>query len=1473
MITNKELNEVNLSPTKKDYYQIWNELMELADKISERWSPASTNESDPGIVLLKALTAVADKLNYNIDKNTLEAFMPSATQEDSMRKLTEMMGYNMKYYQSATCKVNIAYKSTNEKSIDTFGSGIFFPKFTNLKNEEEDINYITLEDFRLQKGYDSREVKVMEGELLECESDNDNIISMIHLDDLNRYILPETAIAENGIFITNISDTSNTAESDLWNKVYNLNTQLPESKVYKFGFDSEIKAPYVQFPEDIGNIIGDGLRIKYVRTNGLNGNISAKILCKLEKPALWSTADDENIKKLAATNFTVSNNSAASNGTDPESLTAAYNNYKKTIGTFDTLVTCRDYMNKIYQMTESDTNTTPLVSNIIVSDIRDDINRSTPLCSFNDYGICYTDVSLKETVNLPSVTIKDSNGIAHTGTLTTTKNKIEHFDLILYPFKTVYGLNNETEFNNSFKYSAENMYKIQADLKNNKTFAHNISAAIDPSNDIACIKNYLRLKAKVTTTKKVTYLEEDEILENIYTAIYKNFNARQLDFGEEIPYESLLAVIKNADYRIKDINLDDPVLYTKFCLADNNELELVATENSSSSTVEADRIYNNLALRNILAGKIAAFQYNENFKSEYDKAQYPKYLEQVEGGEETEKEYLSEYPETSKKIKSLESEFIIQNRTDELKLKENQVIQFRVPNFKTIYTYPAYVNYFIKLDIESTSGQPIPATFKTLVSFMEDDERWKSFINETAAKNKLEEFTIENIDKFKDELNSKIAIFYKDGESYELADETYYGEHTTNTYYYLEIGDSVFTIFNTWIKGLTVNSVKLNGIYRSIGIQSNGTYGKLVDADLFKYMNAYKFGNVIDNKDVLNHFYVQATHTATDDEVTNKNATIDGLGQDSNFKRIPKDGEYKLKPNEYLLINYTDSKTNEAGQETKTVINKYWGPGTIIKPNFAITDSTLYHTNHSYSKRDGFYFQENRELEGMFTLGTNEQIEIRDVVKVELKESSSYLYWELNSDDHNIDKNQNELKFTESYGTGTNNAYTLKEGEHLYYTNSKKQDLVYYGAGTIIVKHSGTPRLYKYAIDGKVSEEEIMTNGLAANIPWRLCDLSGDKYLEIIENQYISLTAGDTIKMIDSANSGSGIIDLDNDWINIVGAKYRFAENDFDSELPVIAIDDIKWEARTRLDFNMSRDQAQILNEGDHITIKYTDNTTVDLSSKEIDGNFVPLCVNSNYQCQAAVDSVDVSKVDFKLKISKQATPQVTRGNSLELNNYINGDTLYTKFDFENIAPKDGEEAGERNAFSLNVNIPNDSFGLMMLYYIPAEKASEGAYHARIKSNVGNSIRLFNKDTEYVQEKTLTPGINIIELKNGANISQLTIYADTDYRSTVVFGNIDLITDINPKLDYRITDRGTHDTTLKQLLADIKNLGIADDFYYNNPIQGANDIDLNPYVDSDLLSSPLAWYDPNNVNRKFVISQIDTDYLPTGITLTKNSRV
>ena len=195
MITNNDLAAVKLSPTKKDFYQVWNELLDTATKLSERWDPTSTNESDPGIVLLKVLTAVADMLNYNIDKNILEAFMPSAAQEESMRKLCEMMGYNIKYYQSATTKVILALTDA-EKQAQVPETGLLIPQFTTFTNTDKDVNYVSIEGKYLNKPNYSLELDCIEGQVVACESDNDNIISMMQIDDNNRSISAILRVAE-----------------------------------------------------------------------------------------------------------------------------------------------------------------------------------------------------------------------------------------------------------------------------------------------------------------------------------------------------------------------------------------------------------------------------------------------------------------------------------------------------------------------------------------------------------------------------------------------------------------------------------------------------------------------------------------------------------------------------------------------------------------------------------------------------------------------------------------------------------------------------------------------------------------------------------------------------------------------------------------------------------------------------------------------------------------------------------------------------------------------------------------------------------------------------------------------------------------------------------------------------------------------------------------------------------------------------
>lgn len=640
MITQNEISSLNLSPTKKDFVQIWNELIEVASKITERWDPTSTNESDPGIVLLKVLTGIADKLNYNIDKNILEAYMPTAAQMESMRKLCELVGYDIKYYQSAETKVRINYTgNTADRSDDNEeklpDTGLALPKFTTITNADKDITFVTTNKLPMLFTPDKPwvEVPCIEGQISQCESINDNnLINLSQLDDNNRYYLPEIQIAENGIFVYNA--TASLTDGDAWVQVSNLNTQPSGSRVYKFGYDSLEGRPYLAFPTDVGSLIGDGLFIYFVRTSGLSGNISPGTLEVLEIPTgeAW---DD-----YSAEQFEVVNADATSNGANIESISAAYNNFKKTVGTFDTLVTCRDYMNKIYSL--MDASNSPYVSNILVTDIRNDINKAITLCSCNEFGILYKETPLTTVAQEASMSstvkrVDDGNGnivnrlhIEHTDAVKVPL--IDHFDLLLYPFKTFTKVSSSTKdlvtpYNRSFTYTESMNKEIGASLADLKTCAHNLTTPAE--GDIVAINNYLRLNALIATSNRISELEADAILHNVKVALVNEFNLRNLDFGEEIPFDKILSVIENADSRIKAVSLQEPMVLTTYSVKELADGAATSKEYGIVSTVgdiagakvsgvdydsqKAKEIYNKLVLRNILAGRASLFDYDETF--------------------------------------------------------------------------------------------------------------------------------------------------------------------------------------------------------------------------------------------------------------------------------------------------------------------------------------------------------------------------------------------------------------------------------------------------------------------------------------------------------------------------------------------------------------------------------------------------------------------------------------------------------------------------------------------------------------------------------------------------------------------------------------------------------------------------------------------------------------------------------------------
>ena len=649
MINEKELLISGKSYINKDFGTIYPEQIDIFKKLTNKYDPETSNESDPGIVLLKTNAFVTDKILYNVDKNALENFMPSCTQESSMRKLCDRMGYSMKYYQASATELYFNYTGDVFSSNST-ASYFIIPKFTAFSDSEGLINFVTLKDAYIYKDIQNATVDALQGDLKYLTIADSNVIQLENINSDNRVFFTESMVAENGIFIT----SADTGEE--WEQTDNLNLIEPNKKFFKFGFDSESMWPYVEFPEDIASLIGSGLIIKYLVTNGVDGNVKANYITKIVSTDAFTvyTASDQEIStddgKLTVSfnndednkNLVIKNISASIGGSNPESIDEAYNNFKKTIGTFDTLVTCRDYANAIYNLYDS-ADVYPVVSNCQAGDRRDDINYGNKIITLDEYGTCFN---------------YGSSGVSA-------------YDLCLYPLNAIntYSLD---AYLNSFKPKLNTAY-IENSIEKMKTTSHDYKSL--SSTDIYAVKNYYNLDVKLTTTYKVNDYERLNIIQNVYYALIKKFNAREVDYGDEIPYETILNTIKNADERIQYVNLPEPVLSTFFLTRTEGEHSIYSASGINN--------YIKMLAKNILAGKISLFDTDTTFSYEFNQ----------EGGN-----FLSQLASVDTEIEIAKGDIV---GNTGYTLKENEAIQFVGPSLVTVTPYSYGILYHFE------SGQNI----------------------------------------------------------------------------------------------------------------------------------------------------------------------------------------------------------------------------------------------------------------------------------------------------------------------------------------------------------------------------------------------------------------------------------------------------------------------------------------------------------------------------------------------------------------------------------------------------------------------------------------------------------------------------------------------------------------------------------------------------------------------------------------------
>jgi hypothetical protein len=678
MINQEELNISNKSYLNKDFQKLYPEILELAKQLSSKWDPSTSNESDPGVVLLKLLGFTGDKINYNIDKNILEAFMPSATQESSMRNLAEINGYFPKYYQSATSTISFMYTGNKLGPADTFTLKAFNTVITDSDNE---TSYTLLEDCTINSRFVTNTAPSIEGILEPLVVNNITEIHIANLDDNNRIYFPERFVAENGVFVQRTTDTGN-----FWTKVNNLNTTEPGQLVFKFGFDSTKNLPYIEFPTDISSIIGDGLFINYIRTKGSSGNVKTGFLTKLSTPSQILVDNnpsitiypDSNANQSETSVLRISNLSDSTNGEDPESIDDIYNSFKRTVGTFDTLVTSRDYANAIYNSLTDDS--VRVVSNVQVADRRTDINYSNQILSFNKFG------PIK--INL------------------TDSADITPFELCLYPLNPIVTSFNLNTYNNSF-FPLYDLAELKSGIEDYKTISHNYKTL--SSDDVYLYKNYYKLNAKISTNFKVNTFEQGSILSNINDALYRDFNSRELDYGYEIPFDNLLNTIQRADSRIKNVSLEEPELYTKVMTQDRTETLLLDSVSKGP--------YLDLITKNILAGKISLFDYNNSFEFEFGQQA----VVLTDENSPLNPGFIHE------NIKRVTTEVLIEEEdiTSSLgyTLKENEYVQAIAPSLATELIYTVFNSYsWIGDDVIEGQEHIITGTERLILNYQDSND-------------------------------------------------------------------------------------------------------------------------------------------------------------------------------------------------------------------------------------------------------------------------------------------------------------------------------------------------------------------------------------------------------------------------------------------------------------------------------------------------------------------------------------------------------------------------------------------------------------------------------------------------------------------------------------------------------------------------------------------------------------------------------
>lgn len=559
------LNLSNTSYTNKEFNDIYPELLEKAKDLSYKWDPTVSNESDPGVTLIKEIALALDKINYSADKNALETMPLSVTQERTARQLFQLLGYYPKWYISAEATVSLAWKTDQDAEDYVEGGVVKVPAFTQIRDDSGDYVYTIPIDTPLRSDGTVEKVTAIQGVVKPLKINNSTLITLDLLDANNRVYFPDYNVAQNGVFILSkdAQESKEINERTFWEQKDNLYVEEVGNYFYSFNVDISTNRCYIEFPADISELIGGGVYVYYLVSAGKDGVVGIGQLNQLYDSTITAQyiQGGTDSVTLDSSNLRIQNIDLLVSGKDPESINSMYQNYNHIKGTFDTLVTLRDYNNAVYNTGE--------VSNAVVCDRTNDVQQA--------YRIVASTLNDSENI----VYRQESDYSEHPY----EDGKIDPFGLKIYALQyndltnTTSTSQNKQAYDNTFQMYADldvedplnvdsSLRQLVLLLNDERCIQHDFSD-IEP-NKICLIKNVAEINLMVFPTVRLTDSQKDDVVNSIRNQIYDKYNARMVNFGEEINYDDLFTNIITSSNLIKNISLGQ-IQYFAYALYYSND--------------------------------------------------------------------------------------------------------------------------------------------------------------------------------------------------------------------------------------------------------------------------------------------------------------------------------------------------------------------------------------------------------------------------------------------------------------------------------------------------------------------------------------------------------------------------------------------------------------------------------------------------------------------------------------------------------------------------------------------------------------------------------------------------------------------------------------------------------------------------------------------------------------------------------------